>query len=105
MARVTPIRRPARRAAARPTHAAPASRPIGCALITVSDTRMRSNDPGGDGLARAIEASGHRVARRTWVADEVRSIRFVARAALGDRRVDVVVLTGGTGLAPRGGTP
>ena len=74
-------------------------------MLTVSDTRSARDDPGGDGIARSIEDAGHRVVRRGWTRDEVRAIRAAARAALGDRRVEVLIATGGTGLSPRDVTP
>ena len=88
----------------RPAHAAPAPG-VGCAVITVSDTRTAANDPGGDLLHRLLEGAGHRVVRRAHSRDEVRGIRGVVRKALGDRGVDVVLLTGGTGIAERDRTP
>jgi molybdenum cofactor biosynthesis protein B len=42
---------------------------------------------------------------RAWVADSVRAIRAALRRALADETVDLVLLTGGTGLAPRDVTP
>ena len=92
---------PARRHA----HARPAPAPVGCAVLTVSDTRSARRDPGGDGIARLIERAGHRVVRRAWTPDDVGAIRAAARAALADRRVDAVIATGGTGMAPRDVTP
>jgi molybdopterin adenylyltransferase len=56
-------------------------------------------------VARALERAGHRVVRRAWARDEIRAIRVAARAALADRRVDVVIATGGTGMAARDVTP
>lgn len=100
-------RPPRRRAAPAPrhAHATPAPRPVGCAVLTVSDTRSRRNDPGGDRLVRLIERAGNRVAWRSWAADDVRAIRAAARAALAHRRVDALIATGGTGMAPRDVTP
>jgi molybdenum cofactor biosynthesis protein B len=78
---------------------------VGCALITVSDTRGAADDSSGDRIARAIGEAGHALRSRVWVRDEVRPIRRAVRAALGRRGVDVVLLTGGTGASPRDVTP
>jgi molybdenum cofactor biosynthesis protein B len=99
---VTPRRRPAPK---RHPHAGPASRPVGCAIVTVSDTRGRDDDPSGDLLARRVERGGHAVVARRWVRDEATAIRRVVRAALLRRDVDAVLVTGGTGVAPRDVTP
>lgn len=80
-------------------------RGAGFALVTVSDTRNAENDPGGDRMQRVLESAGHRMVRRDWVPDRIQPIRAIARAALGDRRVEVVLVTGGTGVAPRDVTP
>ncbi|HYM80729.1 MAG TPA: molybdopterin-binding protein, partial [Candidatus Limnocylindria bacterium] len=80
-------------------------RPIGCAVITVSDTRGRGDDPSGDALARLLERAGHRIVARAWIRDEPGPLRRAARAALARPAVDVVVVTGGTGVAARDRTP
>jgi len=45
------------------------------------------------------------VLARTWVRDEVTAIRAALRKQLARRGVDAVVLSGGTGVAPRDVTP
>ena len=42
---------------------------------------------------------------RTWVRDEVAAVRRRVRVALARRSVDAVLVTGGTGVAPRDVTP
>jgi len=91
--------------AARTPHGRAAPSPARCAIVTVSDTRGPRDDRSGDLAAKLVEAAGHRVARREWTRDEPAAIRRVVRAALGARDVDVVILTGGTGVAPRDRTP
>lgn len=86
-------------------HAARAARPIGCAIVTVSDTRGKSDDGSGDVLDRLLTAAGHHVAERAWVRDEPAAIRRVVKAFVRLASVDVVVVTGGTGIGPRDRTP
>ena len=75
--------------------------PIGIAVMTVSDTRQLADDKSGDTLAERIAAAGHRLAGRVIVKDDIRAIRAAARKFLADKKVDVVISTGGTGLTGR----
>ena len=74
-------------------------------MITVSDTRGAADDRSGDTLAQLLERAGHVVVQRSWVRDDAMAIRRITTAALRRRWVDVVMVTGGTGLAPRDVTP
>jgi len=94
-------RRPAARA--RPAHAA--AHRVGCAIITVSDTRGRADDTSGAMLQQRLERGGHQVVSRDWVRDEVAAIRRCVRTALARRGAQAVLVTGGTGVAPRDVTP
>ena len=75
--------------------------PIGIAVMTMSDTRNAADDKSGDTLAERIVASGHRLAGRMIVKDDVRQIRAATRKFLADKNVDVIISTGGTGLTGR----
>lgn len=83
-------------------HRSAAGRPeLGFALITVSDTRTASNDAGGRRLRELVETAGHRVVAAGIVADERAAIAAALEGALAQAGTDVVLLTGGTGVAPR----
>ncbi len=71
------------------------------AVVTVSDTRDLATDKGGAYLVESIEGAGHEVSRREIVRDEAPEIRAAAQAAAADPSVDLVLFTGGTGIARR----
>ena len=80
-------------------------RPARCVVITVSDTRGPTEDKSGEAMARALERAHHHVLARAWVKDDVAAIRRAVRAALKRKEADAVLLTGGSGIAPRDRTP
>ncbi len=85
-------------------HALP-PRPVGVAIVTVSDTRRGHDDRSGALAHELLERAGHEVVRRAWVHDEIAPIRRAVRSVLAMRAVDVVIVTGGTGMAQRDVTP
>jgi molybdenum cofactor biosynthesis protein B len=74
---------------------------FGFAVVTVSDSRDASSDRGGPLLAELVESAEHRVAGRRLVTDDATAIASVVGELLADPAVDVVLVTGGTGVAPR----
>ena len=86
-------------------HRAGAAPRVPTAIITVSDTRTLENDTGGRCVAELLEAAGHPVVAREIAVDEPAAIVAALRRALAREDVRAVVLTGGTGVAPRDVTP
>lgn len=80
---------------------AAAGSPLGYALVTVSDTRTAEDDLTGQRMRELVEAAGERVVEQTIVRDEVAAIRSAVGALVATEGVDVVVVAGGTGVAPR----
>lgn len=74
-------------------------------VITVSDSRTLEDDTGGALLVELIEGAGHRVVARQIVRDEIEAIRRAIDQAIMRDDVRAVLLTGGTGIAPRDVTP
>jgi molybdenum cofactor biosynthesis protein B len=79
--------------------------PMRIAVLTVSDTRDEESDTSGKVLADRVKASGHHLAARDWVADEVEAIRARVRSWVASGEIDAIVTTGGTGLTGRDVTP
>ncbi len=86
-------------------HKADAPEAIRCAVITVSDTRTLETDTGGALVAELLARGGHPVVAREIVRDEPAEIEAALEAALEREDARAVVLTGGTGIAPRDVTP
>lgn len=75
------------------------------AVITVSDRAFKKiyRDTSGPALASGLERIGFSIKKRIISPDDKKTIeQHIRRAARG---VDVVVLTGGTGISPRDVTP
>ena len=74
-------------------------------VMTISDTRTDETDTSGHILADRVKESGHEVADKAIVPDEVNAIRAIMRKWIADPKIDAVVTTGGTGLTGRDVTP
>jgi molybdenum cofactor biosynthesis protein B len=79
--------------------------PVDCAVFTVSDTRTPENDTSGDTIVAGLTQMGHRVVRRAIIADDISLLRTAVSACIAEPDLDVVVLTGGTGITRRDQTP
>jgi molybdopterin adenylyltransferase len=73
-------------------------------LITVSDTRSAEDDLSGDRLAVLAGEIGD-VVGRLIVRDEREEIAKALQAGCDGGEVDLILTTGGTGVAPRDVTP
>jgi len=74
-------------------------------ILIVSDTRTDDTDKSGKKLKQLIEADGHVVKNKTIVKDDIYQIRKAVSDFIVDREIDVVVLSGGTGITGSDGTP
>ncbi len=70
-------------------------------MVTVSDTRTLEQDSSGRTMAEMLEAEGHRVVERTIVPDEPAVIKGLVQKHVQTPEIEVVLLTGGTGVAAR----
>jgi molybdenum cofactor biosynthesis protein B len=74
------------------------------AAVTVSDTRRITDDEGGALLCERLEAAGFVISVRAIVRDEPDEVRAIVAQICDTDTADVIVTTGGTGIAPRDGT-
>jgi molybdenum cofactor biosynthesis protein B len=79
--------------------------PLSIAVLTVSDTRALAEDKSGALLAERIKAAGHKLADRAIVKDDVKAIRAKVKKWIADKKIDIVITTGGTGFTGRDVTP
>lgn len=82
-------------------HREGAKRAVVCAILTVSDTRTPETDGSGRRTRELLEAAGHRVVAYSILPDEPALVRDRIVELLADADVEVVLINGGTGLAPR----
>ena len=74
---------------------------MGFGILTVSDSRIISNDKSGDILKERILNSGHYIISRDIVKDDKVSIQKVLKKWILKKNLDVIISTGGTGLTGR----
>lgn len=86
-------------------HRAAAVTAVATAVLTVSDTRTLETDTGGALAEALLRGGGHPVPWRRVVRDDPGAIEAAVGAALLDPAVRALVVTGGTGVAPRDVTP
>lgn len=79
--------------------------PINIAVMTVSDTRTEATDTSGQFLCDRIQETGHILAEKVIVPDDIYQIRAVVSRWIADESVQAIITTGGTGVTGQDGTP
>ena len=79
--------------------------PINIALVTISDTRDLDNDKSGDVLEKRVIKSNHKLISREIVKDDFDKISQLFLNLINNKKIDVIISTGGTGLTGRDITP
>jgi molybdopterin adenylyltransferase len=85
--------------------AAPTASKIRVALVTASDSRTPATNEGGRILRGLIEEAGFAVVEEALLAEHPATLRERVAALARPAIADVVLITGGTGIAPRDRTP
>lgn len=85
-------------------HKRHAPRSVGCFVLTISDTKTAETDVSGRLIRELLEKAGHEVVGSKIVKDEPSQVEAVVREGCADRRVQAIVMTGGTGITSRDST-
>ena len=79
--------------------------PVNIAVLTISDTRTLENDGSGDILIKRLKEAGHILVDRAIIKDEVQMIVLKLREWIENKKIDIVITSGGTGVTGRDVTP
>jgi len=82
-------------------HRAAAPAPAAVYVVTLSDTRQEATDEGGAAVRAAVHAAGHSISGWRIVREEAAGMRREFEELLAIPDYDVLIVTGGTGIAPR----
>ena len=80
-------------------HKRHARKSLAVGVLTTSDSRTPENDTGGHLIRQTLVAAGHQVPWYRIVPDDAKAIREALDDAI--EVADAVIITGGTGIAPR----
>lgn len=82
-------------------HREQAPQSVGCAVITVSDSRTLQTDTGGQAVVDRLLAADHQVVHRAILPDEPQAMREQLHQLAARDDVDAILMTGGTGITAR----
>lgn len=82
----------------------PAARPVGLAILTISDSRTPQTDSSGRAVRDLSLDAGHSVLEQAIVRDEPEAITSIVRAWARRTDIHLIVTTGGTGISRRDST-
>lgn len=80
-------------------------KPLSIAVLTISSSRTEENDASGKILVERLQASGHHLAEKCLVKDNIYQIRAVVSSWIVNPLIRVIITTGGTGLTGTDTTP
>ncbi|WP_085992595.1 MogA/MoaB family molybdenum cofactor biosynthesis protein [Oceanobacillus senegalensis] len=74
---------------------------VRCAVLTVSDTRMKETDKSGKRIMDLLIENDHQVPLYRIVPDDKEQIRMIVEKAMYSDKLEAVIINGGTGIAYR----
>src|SRR4026208_458231 len=85
-------------------HKSHAPKSIGCMVITCSDTRTPNTDTSGHRIMHMLKESAHSFVAYHLVKDEPAKIKTMIKSAVADKKVQAIIINGGTGISRRDST-
>ena len=74
---------------------------LGCAVITVSDTRTAETDHSGQIIKELLTNASHLIKAYRIIKDEPKQIREILTQLSDRQEIQAIIFNGGTGIAPR----
>ncbi|MBI3834435.1 MAG: MogA/MoaB family molybdenum cofactor biosynthesis protein [Planctomycetes bacterium] len=87
-----------------PSHENQASDSVTCVVLTISDTRTVENDTSGSLIRNRLEQAAHRIVVHDIIPDDRQRIVEQLQTHCANPNCQCILLTGGTGIAPRDNT-
>jgi len=81
-------------------HKSRAKTNVGVAVVTLSNSRSLDTDASGDTIQELLQKSGHTIVARKVLPDDRKILQANLRSLLKRKKVQAIITTGGTGLAP-----
>jgi molybdopterin adenylyltransferase len=85
-------------------HKEHAPRQAACVVITCSDTRTAASDTSGYRIMHMLRDAGHTIVFYQLVKDEPSKIKAAIKKAVANKKVQAIIINGGTGIAKRDST-
>lgn len=80
-------------------HQAPKS--VSCSVIVVSDSRTEQNDESGKHIMQVLRKNGHGILSYSLLKNDADSIRKRINGLLDEEKLQVIIISGGTGISHR----
>jgi len=74
---------------------------VGCAVLTISDSRIEKDDESGDHIKQELRENGHQVVTYALLKNEAESLQKKLHELLARQEIQVIITCGGTGLGSR----
>ena len=87
------------------TDSIPTPRPMKCVVLTASDSRTLKDDRSGHLIVDRLIQSGHHIVDRQILKEDFQVIKDGIQTYLTHEEVEVILITGGTGITRRDQTP